>query len=246
MVGIGRALKVLQVAGHTSRAGQVVVIIDVAIGAGAWWHGMQSGERESSAVVVKLRIRPVTGAMALLASLWEARSHVVGIGRALEVLQVAGHASRACQVVVIVNVAVGACAWWHGMQPSEREPGAVVFELRVRPVAGAMTLLAGLREVRSRVAGIGRALEVLQVAGDARRACQVVVVVDVTIGASSRRNSVQAGQREPRGIVIKRGIQPTAGGMTLLAGLREVRSRVAGIGRALEILQVTGDACRAV
>ena len=50
------------------------------------------------------------------------------------------------------------------MQSGKREPGAVVVELRVRPVAGVMALLAGLREIRSRVVGIGGSLEILQVA----------------------------------------------------------------------------------
>ncbi len=54
---------------------------------------MQSGEREPSAVVVELRVRPVAGVMALLASLREVRSRVVGIGGSLEILQVARHAS---------------------------------------------------------------------------------------------------------------------------------------------------------
>src|SRR5262249_14232240 len=152
------------------RAGQVVVIVDVAVGAGARWHGMQSGKRKPGAVVVELRVRPVAGVVALLAGLREVRSRVIRIGRALEVLQVSGYAGSAGSVVVIVNVAVGAGARRHGVQAGEREPGAVVVELRVRPVAGVVTLLAGLREIRSRVIRIGRALEVLQVAGHARRA----------------------------------------------------------------------------
>ncbi len=63
---------------------------------------------------------------------------------------------------------IGAGARWHGVQSGEREPGAVVVELRVRPVAGVMALLASLREVRSRVVGIGGSLEILQVARHAR------------------------------------------------------------------------------
>ena len=59
----------------------------------------------------------------------------------------AGGTGRAVQLVVVVNVTIGASARWHGMQSGERKPGAVVVELRVRPVAGVMALLAGLREV---------------------------------------------------------------------------------------------------
>ena len=59
---------------------------------------------------------------------------------------------------------IGAGARWDGVQSGERKPGAVVVELRVRPVAGVMALLAGLGEVRSRVVGIAGSLEILQVA----------------------------------------------------------------------------------
>ena len=59
-----------------------------------------------------------------------------------------------------------------------------------------MALIAALREVRRHVIGIRRALVILQVAGDASGAREVVIVVDVAIGALPRRNRVHAGQRE--------------------------------------------------
>ena len=131
---------------------------------------MQSSKRKPGAFVVELRVHPVAGVMALLAGLWEVRSRVVGIRRALIVLQMAGDAGRAGQIVVVVDVAVSAGPRWDCVQPGERKPGAVVVELRVHPVAGVMALLAGLREVRSHVVGIGGSLEILQVTGDAGRA----------------------------------------------------------------------------
>jgi hypothetical protein len=72
---------------------------------------------------------------------------VIGVRCSLEILQVARHAGRAVQVVVVVDVTIGAGARWDGMQSGERKPGAVVVELRVHPVTGGMTLLAGLGEV---------------------------------------------------------------------------------------------------
>ena len=73
-------------------AGEVVIVVDVTIGAGARRHGMHSGEGKPSAVVVEFRVHPVAGAVALLAGLGEIRGDVVGIGGSLEILQVARHA----------------------------------------------------------------------------------------------------------------------------------------------------------
>ena len=77
-------------------------------------------------------------------------------------------------------------------------------------------------------------------ASDAGRAGQVVIVIDVAIGAGARRDRVQAGEREPGGVVIKRGIQPCAGAMALVAGLGEIRGDVIRIGRPLIVLEVAG------
>src|SRR5215471_10359192 len=105
-----------------------------------------------------------------------------------------------------------------------------------------MALLASLREVRRYMVGIGSSLEILQVTGDASGGTQVVVVIDVAIGALPRRNSVHSGERKPGAVVVELRVCPVAGAMALLASLREVRSHVVRIGSALEILQVTGDA----
>ncbi len=71
--------------------------------------------------------------MALVAGLREIRGHVVRIRGALIVLEVATHTGGRRQVVVVVDMAVGALTRRHGVQASEREAGAVVVECRVQP-----------------------------------------------------------------------------------------------------------------
>ena len=71
-----------------------------------------------------------------------------------------------------------------------------------------MALIARLGETRGDVIRIGRSLKVLQVATNAGRGGQVVVVVHVAIGTLPRRHSVQAGKREGRGVMVERSIRP--------------------------------------
>ena len=73
-------------------------------------------------------------------------------------------------------------------------------------------------------------------AGHARRAAQVVIVVDVAIGTGTRRYSVQAGEREPRGCVVEGCVHPVGRVVTLIAGLREICRHVIRVRRALIIL----------
>ena len=71
-----------------------------------------------------------------------------------------------------------------------------------------MALLTGLREAGTDVVGIGRSLEVFQVAVDAVRvrAAQVVIIVDVALRALER--GMGAGQRETSGRVIECRARP--------------------------------------
>jgi len=240
VIGIGRTLEVLQVAGHAGSAAQVVVIVDVAVGAGAWRHRVQTVERKPSTVVVELRVHPVAAVVALLAGLREVRSNVIWVRSSLEVFHVARHARFSGQIVVIVNVAVGTGAWRHRVQAGERKSSAVVIELRVSPVAGVVALLAGLREVRSRMIGIGRPLEVLQVAAHARRTVQCVVIVDVAIRALTRRNGVQSSQHEAGHRMIELGIAPLHCIVAGFARIREPGMRHRS-GRAGEIFLVAAE-----
>ncbi len=56
-----------------------------------------------------------------------------------------------------------------------------------------MALFAGLGEIRRHVIRVGRSLVISQVTADARGGSQVVVVVDMTIGALPWRHRVHPG-----------------------------------------------------
>ena len=179
--------------------------------------------------------------VALLAGLREAGRDVVGIGGALEVLQVARHASRVGQVVVVVDVALGAahctcarrsagsrcCRWsnvapvqvavlWHCSQVCGNSPstwlGLVVPWKSFRWQRHASVLLG-----------------------------EVVVVVDVA-SARTAAVGVRAGQAGSRCVVVERRARPRRGAVALLAGLGKSACHVVGIGGSLEVLQVAGHA----
>jgi hypothetical protein len=59
--------------------------------------------------------------MANFASLSKSRLRVIGIGRPLEVLQVARDAGDARQVVVIVDVAIRTLPWWNCVRSCQSE-----------------------------------------------------------------------------------------------------------------------------
>ena len=139
----------------------------MAIGAGPWGNCVQSGERETRGCVVEGRVHPIRGVVTGIACLREVRGHVIRIGRALKVLEMAGHTRCAAQAVVVVDVAVSAGSRRNCVHSSERETGAGVVKRRVRPVGGVVAGIASLREVRRHVIGIRRTLIVREVAADA-------------------------------------------------------------------------------
>src|SRR5215472_17535603 len=157
------------------------------IGAGAWRHRMQSGEWESGTVVIKRCIQPSAGGMALLACLWEIRTYVAGIGRALEVLQVAGHARCAVQSVVIVDMAIRALARRNGVKSGQREAGHRMIELRIAPLHCVVAGLARVWEPAMRHRS-GRAGEIFLMTAETRHRTQGVIVVDMAVGTQPRWN----------------------------------------------------------
>ena len=149
VIRIRGSLEVSQVAARARRVSRRQVVVSVYVALYALQGHVRARKRESSRRVVERRIPPGSRGMALLASLREVRLHVIRIGRALEILQVAADASRirAGQIVVAIHVATGAS---NGrVRASQRESSGRVIEGRARPVGGAVTLLASLREARA-------------------------------------------------------------------------------------------------
>ena len=173
---------------------QVVVVVDVAIGAGPRRNRVRPGQREAGLRVIELAIRPLDGVVALFASRREARMRHRAVG-VLVVGLVARNASGDRDVVVVVDVTVGASARRNRMRSRQRPASLRVIEFAIRPLDGVVALLAGCRESRMWHRTV-RILEIVLVARNASRDRDVVVVVDVAIGASPRRNRVRASQRE--------------------------------------------------
>ena len=80
--------------GCASCAGQVVVVVDVAIEAHAGWIGVRIREREADAGMVEFCVQPGVRPMAILARSGEAGGGMVGVGCGLEVVRVARVALR--------------------------------------------------------------------------------------------------------------------------------------------------------
>jgi len=89
VVRIRGALEVFQVTGCASRAGQAVVVVDVAIEADAGRVGVRVGEREANAGMVEFCVEPGVRPMASFAGRGETRGHMVWVGCGLKVLRVA-------------------------------------------------------------------------------------------------------------------------------------------------------------
>ena len=130
---------------------------------------------------------------------------------------VARDAGRDRDLIVVIDVAESA---------SSRDVRAGQRETRLRMVEGGwlprrriMANVAGLRETSSHVVGILSALEVRQVAGNAGRDRDVVVVIEVAAGAG--RGDVKARERPASGRVVELSVGPENGIVALFAGGRE-------------------------
>ena len=194
--------------------------------------------------MIKRRVQPVRGAMAILTSGREKLRlrRVSRIRRIVVIRLVTANTRRRQRLVIVVDVAVDAGAWWHGVRSGQRKLRLVVIERRIRPGDRVMAQLASRREAGMRHRAV-RVLEIGLVARDAERAVQVVVIVDVAVGAGPRRDRVRTSQREASLRVIELAIRPLNGVVTLFAGGREAGMRHRALG-VLVVGLVTRNASR--
>ena len=203
MVRIRRALIVLQVAGGASRAGQVVIIVDMTIDALPRRHSVRIIQDEPGSRVIERRSTPGDRAVALLAGLRKIGLHVVGIRRVLVVLQVARHTGCRRQVVIPIDVAIGALAWRVRMSVRQRESSRGVIEASGLPGDRAVALFAGLRKIGAHVIRVGGGLIILQVARSAGSGGEIEAVVLMAIHALPRRHGVRVIQHKSINRVVK-------------------------------------------
>lgn len=117
---------------------------------------------------------------------------VIRIRRPLKVLQVARNTSRCRKVIVPVGVALGACHL--SVRSGQRKCRLRMVEGRRLPGGGRVTDLALLRDPSRHVIWIRRSLEILEVARNAGRGCEIEIAIRVALIALQLR--VPAGQRE--------------------------------------------------
>jgi len=89
VVRVRSALEIFQMAAGASRAGQVVVVVDMAIETHAGRIGVRVGQREANGVVVEGCRLPRNRGVALLTGLREPSRNVVRIRGALKIFQMA-------------------------------------------------------------------------------------------------------------------------------------------------------------
>ena len=136
MVGSGLSRRV------AIRALEDRVIVRIGVARGAHIVGVAVTRRKLRVLrVIKRRTRPGRRVVAVLAGGWE-KLRLRGMARVRGVVVVrlmAANAGRRQRGVVIVDVAIGAHPWRHGVRTTQREGRVVVIKGGVCPGRGVMT-----------------------------------------------------------------------------------------------------------
>lgn len=235
MVGVRRALVILQMATGTRRGRAGVLSAHVTTRAGNCSVG--TSQRELCLAVVKLGSLPLCGRVAGGAFLAESGGLMIRRSRALEVLQMASGASLRCPCKLASDMA--ALAGERRVSAGERKlRHCGVIEVRTLPLRCGVTYRTVLREARCgmlRRPGDGIVLQVAAFAGGRRTG---EPVPHMAAQAGNRR--VCAGQWEVRARrVVKPGSLPLSSGVAGAASLRECGGHVGRICGSLEGLEMT-------
>lgn len=145
MVRVRSALKIFQMAAHTSGGCQIVIVVDMTIGAFTRRHSMSTCQQESGGGVIKFRVQPVVGVVASLACGGELCADVIGIVGRLKILDVARIALSRKRLELGTRTALVARIAIHGgMGSCQREAIVVILNLLNRnlPSANGVALFA--------------------------------------------------------------------------------------------------------
>ena len=206
------------VAVPAGRAGQAVVVVDVA--RSALLAGVESHQREPGSRVVERGAAPIGRSVTAGTILREVGRLVGRIVGVVEIGLVTVPAGPARQTVVVVDMAL------HALQADvgagQSEPGGRVVEVGAGPVEGRGSVAQGAvqRESSGFVRRVGGSVIVRQVAVRAGRGAQAVVVVEVAPGALL--GGVESDQRKSSGGVVEDGAIPIRRGVTARTILWEV------------------------
>ena len=148
--------------------------------------------------MIELGRLPGRSRVAEFACLREITADVVRVAGGVEILQVTANACRHRQVVVVVDVAVGALAGRYSVSSGQYEAAQRMVESRRLPGDSRVTVLAGGHENFRvlRMIRVGCAVVIVEVASDARGAGEVVVVVLMAVVTSARRVGMASSQNE--------------------------------------------------
>jgi len=176
--------------------------------------------------------------VARITCLRESYLHVVRVRRPLKILQMARNTSGDSDLVIVRYVAVDALARRHRVRTRQHEASGRMIKRCAGPSSSVVTLLACLREAALNVVRIRGPLEIFQVARNASRNGDVVVVRYVAIDALARRYGVGSRQRKAGGRVIERRSGPRSRAVTLLTSLREASLNMVRACGSLKIFEV--------
>ena len=194
--GTDGAGEILLVAGNARSIRDVVVVVDVAVDAHAWRVLVHARQGKSGLRVIELAIRPLHGVVTVFAILGETLVRH-GAGRVVEIFLVARNTSRACEVEVVVDVAIRTGAGRVRVPARQRESHRIVIKLRVQPVVRSMALVTGCRVREDDVIRRFRVLEVRFMARIAHRGHDLEFAVGrVLVAGIAIDGGVSAGQGE--------------------------------------------------